>query len=86
VVLEPAAEEDEGRLEVIAIMPEGAEVFIHLRLGDRQKQVLARVNAEEAAALSRGQQVGLRFRRGNVYDLASRRFRGSFGLEERLTA
>jgi ABC-type sugar transport system ATPase subunit len=86
VTLEPAAEEDEGRLEVLAIMPEGADVFIHLRLGDRQKQMLARVSAEEAAVLSRGQHVGLRFRRGNVYDLASGRLRGSFGIEERLTA
>jgi ABC-type sugar transport system ATPase subunit len=72
-------EEDEGRLTVLAIMPRGADTLVHLRLGDRMGQVVARASDAAFQRLKPGQQVSLRFLRGNIYSAESRQIVRSFG-------
>ncbi len=84
IVPEPA--EDDGRLEIVAIMPEGSEAFVHLRFaGDsgQSAHIIARGGHSEMLALGRGRMVGLRFRRANLYDAASGELLGSFGYNGR---
>ncbi len=76
VVRKPTAEE--GHLSVLAV-DEGASGFGHLRLGDQLAQVLARTGPGKRLNVSRGQIVGVRFARGNVYEPESGEIIGSFG-------
>jgi len=77
-ILQSSAE-DEGWLKVLAVMPQGPDVLVHLRFGDREGQIIVRGSQAEYLELKQDQEVRLRFRRGNVYSLETRRIIGSFG-------
>ena len=77
--------EDDGTLEVLAVMPEGSETFVHLRFAedmDQDAQVVVRGRDSKLLKLSRGQKVGLRFRRANLFDANSGALLGSLGYYE----
>jgi len=78
----PHPGEEMGRLTLLALMPEGATLFVHLRFGERSGQLLARAPFGELRPLTRGQRVGLRFRRGNIFSVETERLAGSFGFGE----
>jgi multiple sugar transport system ATP-binding protein len=73
--------EDQGTLTVMAVMNEGPDVLVHLCFEDRRTQVIARSRRGETAALEPEAAVGLRFRRGNLYDADTGRLVDSFGHE-----
>jgi multiple sugar transport system ATP-binding protein len=79
-------EEDEGRLQVLAVMPRGTDTLVHLRLGEHMGQVVARAPDAETQKLRPGQQVSLRFLRGNIYSAESRQIVQSFGGGEAVSA
>jgi multiple sugar transport system ATP-binding protein len=73
--------EDEGRVPVIVVMHEGAHTLVHMYLGEDTRQIIARYGQEQRPEVQRGQEVQLRFRRGNIYDPATGQLRGSFGYQ-----
>lgn len=72
--------ENEGSLPIMAIMQEGAQVLVHLRFGDGSDQLIARGSFSDFAAIRRDSRVGLRFRRGNIFDPDTGRLASSFGF------
>ena len=78
--------ENEGRLKVLACMPLGMETQLHLRFGERQGQLIARLRESDGPKIAPGQAVGVRLRRGNLYDAESQNLVGSFGLRGELPA
>ena len=64
---------------MLAVMPQGADVLVHPRFGEREGQIIVRGSQAEYLELKHDQEVRLRFRRGNVYSLETRRIIGSFG-------
>jgi len=73
--------EDLGSLTVMAIMNEGPDVLVHLCFEDRRTQVIVRSRRGETAALETDEAVGLRLRRGNLYDRGTGWLVDSFGYE-----
>ena len=67
-------------LEVYANLNQGADALIYLRFKDGVTEFLIRGRASDHLGLSYGHKAGVRFRRGNVYDPASERIIGSFGI------
>ncbi len=82
--LVPAPSEEEGKLPVLAIMPEGPYVYVHLRFGEGSGQLIARGRANDLGQIRRGDPVGLRFRRGNLFDVYTGQIETSFGFENRI--
>ncbi len=80
--LEPNPAEDEGTVEVMAVMPQGADTLIHLLLGDRGMQLLCRSDHKSASRIRRGMHVGIRPQRGNLYDPVDGTLLQSFGYEQ----
>ncbi|HUZ17930.1 MAG TPA: ABC transporter ATP-binding protein [Spirochaetia bacterium] len=81
----PAPDEQMGMLRVLAVMPEGAFVYVHLRFGEGSGQLIARGRIADFGAIRKGDLVGLRFRRGNLFDVYSGTLDRSFGFENRVT-
>lgn len=73
--------DDEGKLSVLAVMQEGAQALVHLRFGDGLDQLIAKGSPQQFAGVKRGDHVGLRFRRGNIFDPATDRISESFGYQ-----
>jgi multiple sugar transport system ATP-binding protein len=78
--------EDEGSLAVMAVMQEGARTYAHLRFGEGSGQLIARDGAGGFPGVSRGTRVGLRFRRGNIFDPETGQLAASFGHDARVTS
>ena len=76
--------EDEGSLPVLAVMQDGPEAYVHLRFGEGIEQLIARTEPRGLAAFQRGARVGLRFRRGNVFDPETGTLAASFGYGREL--
>lgn len=74
-------DEDEGRLNVLAVMPQGADVLVVLEFESCKKQLMAKSQEGFPFDLKVGQPVGVRFRRGNLYSEETGRIIGSFGFE-----
>ena len=72
-------EEEEGRLRVLAVMQEGADTLVHLHLGDRNEQLIAKSHFNRFESLKTGDWVGLRFHRGNIYSTETSLLVRSFG-------
>ena len=81
----PRPEEGMGRLTLLALMSEGASLFVHLRFGERSGQLLGRAPFGQLPPLARGQRVSLRLRRGNIFSAETERLLGSFGFGEGVT-
>ena len=75
-------DEDEGRLSVLAVMPQGADVLAVLEFESGKKRVMAKKQGAFPFDLKVGQPVGMRFRRGNLYSEETERIIGSFGYRE----
>ena len=78
--------EDEGSLPVIAVMQEGAQTYVHLRYGDGTAQLIAKGSPTDFREIARGSRVGLRFRRGNIFDPETEQLADSFGYDGQLAA
>ncbi|TVR32570.1 MAG: ABC transporter ATP-binding protein [Spirochaetaceae bacterium] len=83
MVRNPSA--DEGSLFVVLAMPQGSDTFVYLEFDSssvasdqKPTAIITRGEPEDATRLSRGDRVGLRFLRGNLYDPDTRRLIGSF--------
>ncbi len=77
----PVPSEDEGTARVLAVMPRGSDYVVHLRLGERLGQMVATGTGVECEKLRPGQPVGVRFRRGTIYDAGTGRLVSFFGYE-----
>ncbi|HUX50669.1 MAG TPA: ABC transporter ATP-binding protein [Spirochaetia bacterium] len=75
----PPGGEDEGYLTVAALMPEGPDTVVIMKLGDEKAQLLARIPNADAEGLAASQFARMRITRGNLYELESGRLRESFG-------
>jgi ABC-type sugar transport system ATPase subunit len=82
----PDPTEDEGRMQVILSTVQGAEGLTYLRLGEKQNQIIARGDTRESLQYRANQPVGIRFRRGNIYDRYEDRLILSFDNREQLNA
>jgi multiple sugar transport system ATP-binding protein len=70
---------DEGQAKILTIMPRGTDYLAHLRFGEHSEQIVATGAAADFQGLSPGQAVGVRFRRGNLYDASNGQLVCSFG-------
>jgi len=75
----PPGGEDEGYLRIAAIMPEGPDTLVIMKLGDDNAQLLARIPNANAAELTASEFARMRIARGNLYEPQSGRLRQSFG-------
>jgi ABC-type sugar transport system ATPase subunit len=73
---------DDGRLQVMAVMPEGADTLVHLMFADNSTQLLVKGPASEFLDLRPGREVSVSFHRGNIYSPVTERLIGSFGYSE----
>ena len=77
----PLPDEGEGNARVLAVMPRGTDYLVHLRIGERLQQIVATGTAADCARLQPGQAVGVRFRRGTIYDAPTGRLVSAFGYD-----
>ena len=75
-------DEDEGRLSVLAVMPQGADILAVLEFESRKKQIIAKAQGSFEFDMKIGQPLGVRFHRGNLYSGETGRIIGSFGYRQ----
>jgi multiple sugar transport system ATP-binding protein len=80
----PAPGEEEGRLTVYSILPQGSDVLVYLRLGEYKDYILAKIEYARAADLHRGQPVSIRLLRGNLFGRESEQLISSFEVQSAL--
>jgi hypothetical protein len=73
-------------MQVVLSTVQGAEGLTYLRLGEKQNQIIARGDTRESLQYRANQPVGIRFRRGNIYDRYEDRLILSFDNREQLNA
>ncbi len=71
--------EDEGTLEIITSIPDGGRSFVHLRIGDAPRQIVAVAGARDVSGLHRRAKAGIRVVRGNIFEKATGLEVDSFG-------
>ena len=72
--------ETSGRLEVLAVMPEGSNVDVHLKLPGETERIVVHGSAGEMTGIRPNDHVHLHAFRGNLYDHQDGSLLGSFGL------
>jgi hypothetical protein len=70
---------DELQLPIYARLPSGPESLVYLRAEGSRPELVVRDRQTAPEALAAGRRVGIRLRRGNLYDQATERLLGSFG-------
>lgn len=71
----------EGRLTVLAAMPDGSNMNLHLMIPGDSEQIIVHGPAAELMGIRAQDQVGLQVRRGNLYDHQDGTLLQSFGIE-----
>ena len=71
-------DDEAGRLRVLAVMPEGSTVHVHLLLEGERDHIVVRGAEQELLGLRPRQEVQLLVRRGNLYDVETGELRESF--------
>ncbi len=72
---------EEGPVMVLAAMPDGSNVNVHLMLPGDSEQIIVHEPADELTGIRAREQVYLQVRRGNLYDHHDGTLLRSFGLE-----
>jgi hypothetical protein len=69
------------KLRVYTTLPAGSEALTYLRTLDDNKEFVVKGNEEEHRKLHPEQEVGVRFKRGNMYHIDSKALVDSFGFD-----
>ncbi|NBC28574.1 MAG: ATP-binding cassette domain-containing protein [Spirochaetes bacterium] len=79
LTVSPELSETSGRLQVLAVMPDGSNVDVHLNLPGERDHIVVHGSSDEMAGIRPNDQVHLHALRGNLYDHRDGFLLGSFG-------